>query len=189
MLMIMAEDVKGLFPKKIRFEFIVALNKEFILKVLRFIQYPAAAMASIIPFLILPDFLAARTSIYFMEFLTVWLFIKIIPNFFNLLVTKKSSNRFLHRPSLFLPTIIFLTLFQYLIITHMISLNNIKHKVIERNKYIQQFSGNSIDLVIDKIDTKLPFSFQFYTDISNDSNNWINMSIANYYKIKSIRSR
>jgi len=188
MITIIADDVKSLFAKRIHFECTIIFNKEFLLITLRFIQYPLAAIASIIPFLALPDFMAVRTSIYFMEFLTVWLLIKIIPKLINLFLSKKSSNK-TFKPVIFSPyVIIFLAFFQYLIITHMISLNNAKHEVLKREKYIQTFSNQNIDVVVGKISTKLPFSFQFYTDISDDRSNWINISIANHYKIKSIRS-
>lgn len=189
MITIIADDVKSLFPKKIHFQLTIVFNKELFLTILRFIQYPLAAIASLIPFLVLPDFVASRTSIYFMEFLTVWLLIKIIPKLFNLLLAKKSSNKTYKPIMFFSPVIIFLVFFQYLIITHMISLINVKREVIKREKYIQTFSNQNIDVMVGKIRTKLPFSFEFYTDISDDKNNWKNISIANYYKIKSIRSQ
>lgn len=170
----------------------IKLKKELIIKIklnkiLSLFQFLLAAMASILPFVFLPDFVAPRTSIYFMSFIFFWVFFEIVPLILKN-TTKTIKNETIYKQNRYF---LFVTVFLFYIfsiaIIHIVNLSRIKNEVLKREEIIKTYSNKNIDVAIYPIDkTKLPFSYTF-PDITEDKNNWINRAVADTYKVKSIR--
>ena len=56
---------------------------KFFIGFLEFILLPIVALASVIPFLFIPDFVTSRTSIFFMEFVILWVLSMVAPKIIN----------------------------------------------------------------------------------------------------------
>lgn len=171
------------FKKKLlvelKFPIIVFLN---------LFQYLFAAFASILPFIFVPDFVAPRTSIYFMGFIFFWTYFEIVPIILKN-TTQTVKNETLRRHNRYY---IFITVFLFciftIVISHIINLNRIKKEVLKREAIIKTYSNKNANVVTYPIDeTNLPFSYTF-SDITEDKNNWINLAVAETYKLKSIRT-
>ena len=63
----------------------------------------------------------------------------------------------------------------------------IKGKILERESYLQKPELKNTDVVLPPLETgHVPFSLRF-GDIESDPNNWVNISVAKFYNLKSIR--
>ncbi|MFH1827616.1 MAG: DUF6056 family protein [bacterium] len=162
--------------------------KNVLIEILQLAQFVLAALASIFPFIVVPDFVAPRASIYFMAFIFFSIYFGIIPKVLKNTMSL-AKNTHTHNPILYyLPISYFLLFIFFISISHIINLNRIKKDIIKREQIIKTYSNKNIDVITYPIDkTKLPFSFTF-SDITPDKNHWINQAVATTYKLKSIRT-
>jgi hypothetical protein len=163
-------------------------NKERLIIIISFL---AAALITIIPFMLVPDFDAARASIYYLIFLL--LFIWGIVDYFSVLLINRFYKTFFHKAvSLTMIPIICFTFMSYTIVA--LSLKNIyfgtfiRQQMNERNEYLSNLSeeGKKEDIAIKPIQGKVPELF-YFVDMTTDKEYEINQAVADYYKLKSIR--
>lgn len=176
---------------KIKKEYYINMNKRIIRKCLFHIvslfQFLLAAIATIIPFILLPDFASTRTSLFFMAFVFFWVYFQIIPLILLKTFTSSALNKFydgMHIHNLWITS--FLLCIFLIVSSHIISLNLIKNKVLAREALIKAFTNKNVDVTIYPIDKRgLPFSYSF-DDIAQDKTNWINQAVSDYFNLKSI---
>lgn len=187
------QEYKNVIRIKIPTKFYIIINRKTIKRVLLYLlvqfQYFVAALASLFPFILLPDFVTPRTSIYFMAFIFFWVYFQILPYILPKILKPITNNRLSHNIHIhYLWFTAFLSCIFVIAISHIISLYWIKEKVLARETKIKAYSHKNVDVITYPIDkTGLPFSYTF-EDISNDKNNWINHAVEIYYKLKSIRT-
>lgn len=162
--------------------------RPLLIKFLYLSQFLFAALASILPFIFLPDFISPRISIYFMVFIFFWIYFGITPKIL-MRITSPPTNKHGHTPNYsYLLINIFLLFILSITTSHIIRLNQIKKEVLEREQIIKSYSDKNVDVIIYPIDqTKIPFSYRF-SDIASDKDNWINIAIATTYNLKSIKT-
>lgn len=145
-------------------------NKKEILKIFKFL---VAGMGSILPMLVVPDFIVARTSavLYFFTFSAFLTF---------LIVIIKTTKGSLVRIEKILVILLFLYFSQKSIrwIGDAIIFRN---EVRERHERIVQSKEDSLE--INKIQEKIP-AYIHFNDITENSENWINICVSEYYKKK-----
>lgn len=151
-------------------------------------QLLSAALASILPFSIIPGFTTPRTSLYFMGFIFFWTYFEILPFILRQITIQKIYKT---KPKSSLPyMLITISLLAILSIvsSHIFALHQIKKQILKREKILETFSHKNVDVITYSIDkTKLPFSYTFQ-DIRSDKNHWINQATATGYELKSIRT-
>lgn len=149
-------------------------------------KYLFAALATIVPFIMVPTFaFSYRTSIFFMTFLS--LFVVLFINWLNVFSYENAKFSSFLQP---IAKMLLLCLFVAqigLIIVHFQDGFRIKGKILERESYLQKPELKNTDVVLPPLETgHVPFSLRF-GDIGSDQNNWVNLSVAKFYNLKSIR--
>jgi len=173
------------FTKKIRIPF----DRRLLIVILDKSKFMLAALATILPFIFVPDFGAPRTSIFFMIFLLIFI-LSFFPLIFKkIFYTELSTNINYEKkvPSFvyLLFSIVFVS-YLFVIIPHNLKAYEIKKKIIKREMFLSEQGNENKDIIAKKLRIKnIPFSLRF-TDISDDSTNWVNGCVAEYYNLKSI---
>jgi hypothetical protein len=149
-------------------------------------KYFCATLATIVPFIVLPNVAVPRASIFFMTFLTIFLTITII--LINDLLSKLNLAYFQFRSIAYI--IVSMLYFVQLGIVG-IQLHyglNIKHQISIREQYLMTPELKNSDVVLPPMKlSHIPFSLRF-NDITSDATDWINQAVANYYGLRSIRA-
>ena len=148
-----------------------------------------AALATIVPFVAVPDFVSYRTSIFFMSYLMLFMVITMFPFVSKLLIheTNKKQNDTPKK----IAKIALVTLFCVqvtIIAVHSYMAVNIKKQLTERYDFVQRPENKGKDIIVSPIKGYVPFSLRF-DDISKDSSYWINHGVCLYYGVRSVRSR
>jgi len=168
----------------------IPFNKSALIEILEKTKYLIAALATILPFVFVPDFGAARTSIFFMMFTLIFIlilfsgiFIKI---FYSYELNEKNGSK--KSPNFAYVLLCFLFMYQlYVIIPHIVLAHNIEKKVIERGRFLSSSKNEGIDVILKPLKIKtVPFSLKF-SDITSDPTSFINTCSADFYNLKSIK--
>lgn len=169
---------------------IIYIDKKLLINVLERSKYFLAALATILPLVFLPDFLAPRTSIFFMVFISVFLLSSFIIIFKNLFYVSDNGENYENRSPLKFANLFFCLLFLLqlsVIIPHTIQAHKIEKKINERDKFISKAQNMGKDITADSLNlADVPFSVRL-NDISTDPEHWINGCVAKFYSLKSIR--
>ena len=164
-------------------------NKERLIIITSFLL---AALITLIPFVLVPDFATPRASIFYVIF--ILLFTWGIVDYFSILFINNYKKYFNRVVALTMITIICFTIMSFEVI--ILSSRNIyqgifiRHQMIERNEYLSNLSEEEkkYDITVKPIEGKIP-ELLFFHDITTDLENSLNLNkdVAEFYKIKSIR--
>lgn len=173
--------------KRIKRRIVVSLENYDVKTIIKSTRFLSASIASVIPYIFVPDFVSPRGTIYFMAFLFFWIYFDILPLCLKRIV-KPVSKKYSQRPYWpFIGITVFLLGIFSLTSSHILRLRQIKAEVLKREKIIKSYENKDEDVLIYPIDkSKLPFSYTF-SDITIDKQNWINQAVAKTYNLKSIR--
>jgi len=149
-------------------------------------KYLFAALATIVPFILVPTFaFSPRTSIFFMTFLS--LFAVLFINWLNVFSFEKANFSFFLQPVAKSLILCLFVLQIGVVVVHFQDGIRIKDKILERERYLQKPELKNTDVVLHPLETgHVPFSLRF-GDIGSDQNDWVNYSVAKFYNLKSIR--
>lgn len=170
----------------------IPLNKKILIKILDRSKYLLASFATVLPFVLLPDFATPRTSIYFMIFLSIFIFVSFIPILKPTLFVpgNKSTNQRKGALTFGYLMLCLLFLFQLsILVPHNIQTYKIQKEINKREKILAGVKNTNADIVLPLLNIGVvPFSARF-SDVSEDSKFWINNCISQYYGLKSVRTR
>jgi hypothetical protein len=149
-------------------------------------KYFCATLATIVPFIVIPNVAVPRASIFFMTFLTLFMTITIIC--INDLLSKWNWAVFQFRPIAYI-IVLLLYFVQLVIVGSQLHYGlNIKHQISIREQYLMTPELKNSDVVLPPMKlSHIPFSLRF-NDITSDATYWINQAVANYYGLRSIRA-
>jgi low affinity Fe/Cu permease len=149
-------------------------------------KYFFAALATIVPFIAVPTFaFSHRTSIFFMTFMS--LFVVLFINWLNIFSFEKENYSKILQPVAKMLLICLFLVQIGVIATQLGDGFRIKGKILERETHLQRPELRNTDVVLPPLETgHVPFFLRF-GDIESDPNNWVNISLAKYYHLKSIR--
>jgi hypothetical protein len=139
-------------------------------------KFLVAALATASMFSATPYFATPRTAIFFGTFFILW--------FFGLEQNKMEitgSRKFIRGTSLLFICFCSILIFQ------LIKAAEIKNQLGGRELIF--LTNKNKDVIVDAVaKEKVPFAFTF-TDISSDSSYWVNRCVANYFGLKSVRTK
>ena len=149
-------------------------------------KYLFAALATIVPFIVVPTFaFSPRTSIFFMTFLSIFVVLSI--NWLNVFSFENEKFSPFLNPIAKMLLVCFFVVQIGVVVGHIQDGFRIKGKILDRESYLQKPELKNTDVVLPPLETgHVPFSLRF-GDIGDDENNWVNTSVAKYYDLKSIR--
>ena len=138
------------------------------------------AISTLLIFFLIPDFVSARTSIYFMFFVFLFVFSVV----YVLLVSNKIKviNKNIFSKLL----ILFFSIHLIVLFYHYYAAIKIGQELSQREKYCLNQKNKWKDITVSPIKQYIPFALKF-DDISTDRNFWINKTVARYYGLNSIR--
>lgn len=173
--------------QKIKKQIVINLTNNHMITIVKVTRFLPASLASILPFVFVPDFLSPRASIYFMTFFVFWTYFDIMPLFLKHIAEPAPKRHIQKHNWPYICIIVFLICIFSIALSHIIALYQIKKDILKREKIIMSYANKNIDVITYPIETStLPFSYIF-SDITTDQNHWINHAIAKTYNIKSIR--
>ncbi len=173
--------------KKIKRRIVVSLGNYDMKTTLKLTRFLFASIASVAPFIFVPDFVSPRGTIYFMAFLFFWIYFDLLPFCLKCIVEHISKRHIQRSYWPFIGIAVFLLGIFSFTSSHILRLRQIKAEVLKREKIIKSYANKGEDVIIYPIDkSKLPFSYTF-SDITIDKQNWINQAVAKTYNLKSIR--
>lgn len=165
----------------------IRLRNNYMVLLLKLSRFFIAAIASILPFVFVPDFFGPRASIYFMAFIFFGIYFDLVPFCLRRVTTPVTTKRIQRLSWSYAFIDIFLLGVLYITTSHMIALLQVKSEILKREQIITSNSNKNVDVVVYPIDkSKLPFSYTF-SDITEDTSHWINQAVAKTYNVKSIR--
>lgn len=143
------------------------------------------ALATLLIFIVVPDFVSSRTAIFFMFFIVLFIVTAIhwfaqntrLNNFL-----KRFANERLKQKVMLTTFIVFIALISY----HYYAANLINAELTERKKQLLNPVNRGKDVCVAAIQFPIPFSLKF-DDIKADSTFWINSSVAKYYGLRTVR--
>jgi hypothetical protein len=142
------------------------------------------AMTTMLPFVVVPDFISPRTAIFFMFFLAIFLF-----HFASIkathLITEEKKDTPLNTKTLFYMLSCIFVLHLLVMTVQFRSAYYIQKDIMQRYNYLQQKSNQGKNIIVNVITKPIPFALQF-DDISKDSCYWINKAVSKYYHLHSI---
>ncbi len=180
--------IKTSETKNITFISYIKSNKERLIMIISFL---IAALITLIPFVMVPDFASPRASIYYVIFLL--LFIWGIIDFFSVLFINGFYKKYCKRiGALMMIPIICFTILSFGVIV--LSSKNIyqgifiRSQMSERNEYLLDLSEaeKKHDITVKPVQGSIPELIHF-KDITADKENWVNTAVAEFYGVKSIR--
>jgi len=142
-----------------------------------------AALATILPFIFIPDFASRRTAIYFMSFLFLFGFgfgiklsylIAVVIKHELLIISSKYS------------IILFSSFFLYTAFNQYKMANEL-YKEVKAREIILQNSNKQNDLILEPLIVNYKLFVTRYSEIDSISNRWDNKCLANYWQLKSVR--
>jgi hypothetical protein len=145
------------------------------------------ALATILPFVFISDFVSARTSIFFMNFLCLFMLIR--P--FKLLVKPQNTGQVIQSSTIFSPKsslkfMLIVFIVHLIIITKQISsAYTLKVKIMQRYAFFDRTENKGKNIVVFPIKQSVPITMKF-DDISSDSCFWINKTFARYYSLHTV---
>ena len=142
-----------------------------------------AALATILPFIFIPDFASRRTAIYFMSFLFLFGYgfgiklsylIAVVIKHELLIISSKYAI------ILFSSFFLYTTFNQYKMANHL-------YKEVKAREFILQSANNQSDLVLVPLTNNYRLFVTKYAEIDSLGVRWDNKCLANYWQIKSVR--
>jgi hypothetical protein len=181
-----------IFKFNIKFKYLVNLKSKFIInfdqiliKYFNIILFLTAALGTIIPFIIVPDFMAPRTEVYFCAFIFLFIIINIIKILF-IFTENRVQNNFNSMFALKIITYIIFSVF-ILIISKEIELSSeIKKQMFEREQYLYSIKGSMQDVIINPISGQIPFSVTSF-ELSTDNTYFVNREWQDYFGLNTIK--
>lgn len=174
--------------QKIKKQITIYLTNNHMITIVKVTRFLPASLASIVPFVFVPDFLSPRATIYFMTFFVFWIYFDIIPLFLKHIAEPAPKRHIQKHNWPYICIIVFLISIFSITLSHIIALYQIKKDILKREKIIMSYANKNMDVITYPIETStLPFSYIF-SDITTDQNHWINHTVAKSYNIKSIRA-
>jgi len=164
----------------------IIISRDSLLGMLERIKWLVAALATIVPFALVPWFASSRSSIFFMTFLAIFI-IEVTISFLGILFVpdmSKSKPGCLYAIG-YTAGLCLLIFHLCIISSHMYYAANIKKQMKARYDYLNKVENRGRDVVVRPISGVIPFSTRF-TEISPDKTNWINTAVAGYYHLNSI---
>lgn len=152
-------------------------------------KWGVAALATIGPLILVPDFLSARTSIFFMILLAVFVLVSVGQHagriLSSVIILRTQGSTIIAYGALVLLFAVHIAI----VSGQIKQASDIKAQITIRSQGLRAAANKGTDAVVERIDpASAPFSLRF-NDISEDSNHWINQGVAQYYGLKSIRTK
>jgi len=145
------------------------------------------ALASILPFMLLPDFAALRASIYFIIpfSMFIWIAVQMIMHVGCILVLLPTWGKGpLQVVGVCLASMLLLTAI-YVNGVDIRDAANIKKQVERRHRVLTDAESDD-DVIIERVEGRVPGSL-FFNEFHEEEDYWVNKDAAKYYGITSIR--
>jgi hypothetical protein len=179
----------GRYPIKFFKVLHVTVDKKLLLRLLDKFKWLIAAVATYLPFTVLPDFVAPRTTIFFAVFLSIFIIetgTSICTYIFFDTSHEAKSVQKLNPIALVFLAVIFIS--QLLLASSQLFLGlETLNKIGQREKYFltERVKGQDVEMPAIAV-PKLLYVLRLM-DVTNDPSHWINRSVSDYYELKSIR--
>jgi len=155
--------------------FLSVWKKQFWLLTVYEHKYLITALSTILVFSVAHSFAVPRTSVFFGTFLVIYIFQKGFTGFRN-----QYTKKFIYS------AVCFFGMFLSIIIFEAVKAQALNEKLKKREQVFAERKGK--DAVVTPINkNEIPFAFSF-TDISSDSTFWVNIYVAKYFNLKTVRT-